>query len=145
MGEEYEILMVGMGAIGGTTAGFIKKHGYKIESICKYEDLTQKVQTEGIEVLGVRGEFQIAMPAVSSISELKTPKDIIFLAKVFDGSLPLFITLSRISRSVTKPIGSSFFDTITAPISEITIFCTISNIDSSGLETTSAFLIADLT
>ena len=78
--DNLSLLLIGMGAIGGVTAGFIKTAGYNIQAVCKYPDLAHHIQTKGIHVIGVRGEFHTPMPAVASVKELKNTYDIIFLA-----------------------------------------------------------------
>lgn len=74
------IAVVGAGAIGGITAGFIARAGYDIELVCKYRDLADKIAHHGVHVFGVKGDFRAPMPAVEKIRELSGTKDIILLA-----------------------------------------------------------------
>ena len=76
---ENSILMIGMGAIGGVSAAFIKQSGYNIEAVCKYDDYTNQVKTTGVHVIGVRGEHKVTMDAVSTVKELNKKYDIILL------------------------------------------------------------------
>ena len=39
-----KITVVGAGAIGGVTAGFLAREGYNVEIICKYDDLAKKIR-----------------------------------------------------------------------------------------------------
>lgn len=71
--------MIGMGAIGGVSAAFIKQSGYNIEAVCKYDDYTNQVKTTGVHVIGVRGEHKVTMDAVSTVKELNKKYDIILL------------------------------------------------------------------
>ncbi len=75
-----KLLMVGMGAIGGIAAAFIKKAGYEIQAVCKYDELKSQLETEGIHVSGFNGDLRITLPAVLSVTDIEEPKDIIFLA-----------------------------------------------------------------
>lgn len=75
-----KIAVVGAGAIGGITAGFIARAGYDIELVCKHPDLADKIHRHGVHIYGTRGDFTVLMPAVARISDLSSRKDIILLA-----------------------------------------------------------------
>jgi 2-dehydropantoate 2-reductase len=72
--------MVGAGAIGGVTAAFISKAGYDLEIVCKHKDLADKINDDGIDITGIKGNHRIKMKAVEAISDLSEPKDLVFLA-----------------------------------------------------------------
>ncbi len=79
-GRELSFLIVGAGAVGGITAALLKKQGYNIEIVCKYDDYASLISEKGIEVSGECGNFKVKIPAYSSISGVKEKKDIILLA-----------------------------------------------------------------
>lgn len=80
IGRESTITVVGTGAIGGIIAACMAGAGYKVETVCKYADLAETIQSSGIHVFGVKGDFRVSMPAVAHISELSEQKDVFFLA-----------------------------------------------------------------
>jgi 2-dehydropantoate 2-reductase len=73
-------LVVGAGAIGGITAAILKKNGYNVEIVCKYDDYASLISRHGIEVKGVAGDFTTVIPAYSAIPDVKVKKDIILHA-----------------------------------------------------------------
>ncbi len=79
-GRQSSIGVVGAGAIGGITAGFIAKMGYDVEIVCKYSDLADRIRQTGIHIFGVKGDYTVRMSAVARIQELKDKKDVVFLA-----------------------------------------------------------------
>ena len=82
--DNIKIAVIGAGAIGGITAAFLAKAGYDVEAVCKYDEITQKVN-EGIVISGVRGDMKIPVKAVKTINELSDKKDIIIIAtKAYD-------------------------------------------------------------
>ncbi|MHA1584350.1 MAG: ketopantoate reductase family protein [Promethearchaeota archaeon] len=80
--KSLKIAVIGAGAIGGITAAFLKKMGYNVSIVCKYEKYAEKINTEGIHIFGVNGEFQIVIPSVAKIMDLDPNRkfDIIFTA-----------------------------------------------------------------
>lgn len=84
-----EILIVGAGAIGGVTAAFLKEAGVSVTLIVKYSDLANHIRTQGLHVLGFRGEQRSVIPSYANIDSLlqseKKRYDFIILAtKVTD-------------------------------------------------------------
>ncbi|MHA1522271.1 MAG: ketopantoate reductase family protein [Promethearchaeota archaeon] len=78
--KDTRLLFVGAGAIGGVSAGLIKKHGYNVEIIAKYEDLATQIASEGIQILGSRGNHKVILPAYATAEGLKGKFDLIFMA-----------------------------------------------------------------
>ena len=78
--EKKEIGVIGLGAIGGIMAAFMKKAGYSIEVAAKYEDYAELVETEGVSVIGIKGKHKVKIPAVPRAKDFTGKKDIIFLA-----------------------------------------------------------------
>lgn len=75
-----KVTVVGAGAIGGVTAGFLARAGYNVEIVCKYNDLVEKIREKGIHVFGVKGDFSVTMPAYAKISQLSGTRDVVLLA-----------------------------------------------------------------
>ncbi|HPB80584.1 MAG TPA: ketopantoate reductase family protein [Spirochaetota bacterium] len=78
--KSVKITVVGAGAIGGVTAGFLAREGYDVEIVSKYEDLADKIRHKGIHVFGVGGDFSVVMPAFAKVTELSGTRDIVLLA-----------------------------------------------------------------
>ena len=78
--RSLDIAVIGTGAIGGTVATFLAEAGYEVEVVTKYPEVAQRVQDQGFEVIGVLGRHVAKMKAVARISDLSSPKDIVFMA-----------------------------------------------------------------
>jgi len=78
--SNLSFLVVGAGAVGGITAALLKKNGYNVEIVCKYDDYASLISEKGVEVSGACGNFKITIPAYSSINQVKEKKDIVLLA-----------------------------------------------------------------
>jgi 2-dehydropantoate 2-reductase len=78
--SDLKFLVIGAGAIGGITAAMLRKNGINVEIVCKYDDYAFRVSTQGINVSGVCGEFNIKLPAYASVSQVNDEKDVILLA-----------------------------------------------------------------
>ncbi len=78
--DNLSFLVIGAGAIGGITAAFLKKNGFNVEIICKYDDYASLIRNQGIEIGGLCGKFKMKMPAWASISEVKEKKDVVLHA-----------------------------------------------------------------
>jgi len=80
LGKDKSILVVGAGAIGGISAAFIRKAGYDVEIVCKYEDYRDSVMKDGLKVTGARRGFSQKLNAYASLKDVNIRKDIILLA-----------------------------------------------------------------
>jgi 2-dehydropantoate 2-reductase len=78
--SDLKVLVIGAGAIGGITAAFLRKNGIDVEIVCKYDAYATMVSSEGINVSGVCGNFNIRIPSYASVSQVVEEKDIILLA-----------------------------------------------------------------
>ncbi|HPF03771.1 MAG TPA: 2-dehydropantoate 2-reductase [Bacteroidales bacterium] len=78
--KEISILVVGAGAIGGITAAFLKREGYNVGIVCKYDDYAKTISNDGIHVTGVCGNFTVTIPAWSDIKDVQVKKDLVLLA-----------------------------------------------------------------
>ena len=78
--NDFSILVIGAGAVGGITAALLRKNGFDVEIVCKHDDYASAIRNEGLEVSGTCGNFRIKMPAYASVSEVKEKKDLILHA-----------------------------------------------------------------
>lgn len=78
--KNVSILVVGAGAIGGITAALLKRVGYDVEIVCKYPEYARQIETKGLQISGMCGNFEITMPAWSNIRDVKGKKDLVLLA-----------------------------------------------------------------
>lgn len=83
--KDLSILVVGAGAVGGITAVLLKKNGYDVEIVCKYDNYAKLISSQGIEVNGACGNFTVPMQAYTSLTDVEEKKDIILHAtKAYD-------------------------------------------------------------
>lgn len=64
-------LVIGAGAIGGSTAAFMTKAGYDVTVLCRREELAETLRTGGMHISGVRGEMDIPLKAVCGADKLE--------------------------------------------------------------------------
>ncbi len=89
MDSSSKIVVIGAGAIGGITAGFLKKAGYDVTLVTRYPEAVVTIENSGLEITGIRGNFRIPVPAVSRIADIPHKADVVFLAtKTTDIDLP---------------------------------------------------------
>lgn len=85
MDSEPRVAVIGSGAIGGITAAYLSKSGYDVELVCKHAERAEKIKTDGLHVVGVRGEQHVKMNAVAEIGQLSGKKDIVLIVtKAYD-------------------------------------------------------------
>jgi 2-dehydropantoate 2-reductase len=77
---DLSIVVVGAGAVGGITAALLKKAGYDVEIVCKYDDYARTISGTGLKARGPWGSFSVTMPAWSISSEISGKKDLVLLA-----------------------------------------------------------------
>ena len=75
--KEPKIAVVGAGAIGGTTAAFIKRAGWDLEIVCKHQKLADIINHQGVHITGIKGEHQIKLKAIEKTSDFSEPKDLV--------------------------------------------------------------------
>ena len=78
--SDLSFLVVGAGAIGGITAALLKRAGYDVEIIAKYNDYAEMISTTGLQITGARGNFKQNLKAWKSATPEIGKKDIILLA-----------------------------------------------------------------
>jgi 2-dehydropantoate 2-reductase len=77
---DLSILVVGAGAIGGITAAILKRSGYDVEIVAKYEGYAEMITSSGLKITGAQGAFTQTMKAWKAASAEIGKKDIILLA-----------------------------------------------------------------
>jgi len=85
MDKVSRICIIGPGAIGGVVAGLLTKKGYNIQLVVKYPELAQKINSIGIKVEGVCGNYIIKVPSVATPGELTGIYDYVLVATKADG------------------------------------------------------------
>ncbi|NMC39341.1 MAG: ketopantoate reductase family protein [Bacteroidales bacterium] len=78
--RDLSFLVLGAGAVGGITAALMKKNGYDVEIICKYDEYASLISNHGLNVKGYCGSFSVKIPAYSSAKILDNKKDVILHA-----------------------------------------------------------------
>jgi 2-dehydropantoate 2-reductase len=78
--KNAKLLVVGAGAIGGITAGYLAKAGRNVGVVDKSQSIVDRIRSEGLHVFGAGGEFRVSLPAYAGIEEVPEKIDIIFLA-----------------------------------------------------------------
>ncbi len=78
--KNAKILVVGGGAIGGITAGFLAKAGRTVGLVDKSRAIIDRVRSEGLQISGAGGDFRVSLPAYAGIEEVKDKADIVLLA-----------------------------------------------------------------
>jgi len=73
-------LVIGAGAVGGITAALLRKNGFDVEIVCKYQDYAGQISQRGINISGECGAFNVKIPAYATVSQVNGKKDIIILA-----------------------------------------------------------------
>jgi len=61
-----KIVVIGSGAIGGLVAGYLKLTGAGVSLVAR-EDSVEPINTHGLRVGGIRGDFNIKIPAALSL------------------------------------------------------------------------------
>lgn len=79
------VAVIGAGAIGGITAAYLSQAGYDVQIVCKHESKAQQIISEGLHIIGVRGEHHVKMKAVAQIEQLTGKQDIVLIVtKAYD-------------------------------------------------------------
>ena len=78
--RELKLAVIGAGAIGGTTAAFMKKVGWDPILVCTHADTLAQIERQGIQILGLKGEHTVPLRAVQSVADLPQDLDVVFHA-----------------------------------------------------------------
>lgn len=70
-----KILVIGAGAIGGSTAAMMTKAGYDVTVLCRSESTAERLSSEGMRISGVRGEMLIPLRALWGAKSLEDKYD----------------------------------------------------------------------
>lgn len=73
------ILVVGAGAIGGVTGGYLARAGEDVLLVDRVEEHVEAIQTNGLRITGIPGDIQVEVPAVTP-DELSGEFDLILIA-----------------------------------------------------------------
>jgi 2-dehydropantoate 2-reductase len=107
--KSVKVTVVGAGAIGGATAAFLAKAGWKTEIVCKHRQIADLAQSPGLDVFGVKGEHRVPVKAVKDIKDLAGPLELVLLATkatdCLDAARELLPLLSRDSIVVSLQNG----------------------------------------
>ncbi len=92
------VLIIGAGAIGGVLGGLLSRAGVEVVFLARPE-AAEKMNAEGLSVIGVRGSFTARPRAVSAVSGLSGAFDAVMAAvKTYDLSGALAPVLPVLSR-----------------------------------------------
>jgi 2-dehydropantoate 2-reductase len=80
MKKHPKIIVVGAGAIGGTTAAMLTRNQFDVTLVCKYPELAARISNEGISIHGMGKTLRTAVPSVATAGEVKGPVDLVLLA-----------------------------------------------------------------
>lgn len=80
MNKGHKIVIVGAGAIGGTTATLLARDKFDVTLVCKYPDLVSRASCEGLHIHGMGKDIQVPVPSVASAREITGPVDLVLLA-----------------------------------------------------------------
>ena len=79
------ILVIGAGAIGGSTAAFMTKAGFDVTVLCRREEVARTLREKGMHISGVRGEMDIPLKAVCGVEALEGSFDFCIVStKAYD-------------------------------------------------------------
>lgn len=92
-----KIAVIGPGAIGGLVAGYLKLKGEDVSLIGKPE-VVKAIRDNGLKIKGVRGEFNISIPAYETI--VGFPDLVILATKTQDINQALRESLSLLHKSI---------------------------------------------
>ena len=75
-----KMAVIGAGAVGGVTAGLMRKAGWDPILVCKHQTIVDRIHNQGLSIKGIKGTPHIPVTAVRSIQDLPDDIDIFFLA-----------------------------------------------------------------
>jgi len=78
--DKRSVVIVGAGAIGGSTAAFLADAGWDPELVCKHQETVDLAPTRGLHVFGVKGEKYARVRALKDVSDLSRVADVVLLA-----------------------------------------------------------------
>ena len=78
--SDLKIAVIGAGAIGGTTAAFMKKDGWDPILVCKHAHTPAQIERQGLQISGLKGAHTVPLRAVQVIADLPQDLDVVFHA-----------------------------------------------------------------
>lgn len=78
--SELKLAVIGAGAIGGTTAAFMKKAGWDPILVCKHADTLAQIEHQGLQICGLKGEHAVSLRVAQTIADLPLNLDLVFHA-----------------------------------------------------------------
>jgi len=75
-----QIVVVGAGAVGGTTAGLLARDGFDVTLVCKYPEVARRIIEEGLHLSGRGMNLDVRIPAVATLDEIDHSVDLVLLA-----------------------------------------------------------------
>ena len=80
-----KFLILGAGAIGGTTAAYMTNAGHDVTVLCRSEETAAALRSPGMRVSGIRGDPRIPLNAVAAVENLEDRFDCCIVAtKAYD-------------------------------------------------------------
>ena len=80
MGERRNVLVIGAGAVGGIIAAILKKNGYNVSLVTKYQDVADIANSKGLHIFGQCGSHHVKVPSVARVIDIKLHPDFVFIA-----------------------------------------------------------------
>ncbi len=128
-GQESKIAIIGAGAVGGITAAALVNAGYNVEVACNSTTLADKIKNDGLRISGIRGNYKIPVPAVSRAKDMRSPKDMVFLATKANDMLAtaqeIRHLLHKDTQVITMQNGMEQFSVADTVGIERTFFCIV--------------------
>lgn len=127
--HESNIAIIGAGAVGGITAAMLINAGYNVEVACNSTSLADRIKTDGLHISGICGNYRIPVPAVSRATDMKSPKDMVFLAtkanNMFSAGQEILHLLHKDTLVITMQNGMEQFAVADIVGIERTFFCIV--------------------
>jgi len=74
------IVIIGAGAVGGIIAGYLSKHHYEIQLVCKHKNILKAIENHGLRIEGIRDNIISYPDTVLDIFQINKTPDIVLLA-----------------------------------------------------------------
>ncbi len=78
--KNAKILVVGAGAVGGVTAGFLARAGRNVAVLGRSPAGVERIRRQGLHIFGAAGDFRVSLPAYAAIEEVPHKADVVLLA-----------------------------------------------------------------
>ena len=78
--NDKRICVIGAGAIGGVVSAMLARQGYPVRLVTKHHDLAARISDQGIQILGVCGNFTQTIPSVARAEQLEGKFEYVLIA-----------------------------------------------------------------